>query len=397
VPLLRHALRACRRRAQGRRALTPRAGHLRLPSPNIGHATSRADSLPAARPTLLVAPSWVGDAILTEPLLARLRARDESSRIDVLAPEWCAPVYARMRGVGEVFDSTMKHGEINFAERRALARTLSAQGYRQAIVLPNSWKSALVPWLARIPRRTGYVGEMRWGILNDGRRLDRARLPRLVDRYAALAEAPREPIPAAGAPVLVPDAANRDAAVRALGLRLEHPVAILCPGAEFGPAKRWPAEHFANLARALHADGLQVWLLGSPNDKAATAAVLAAAGATGGTIRDLSGRTDLGTAIDLLSLAAVAVCNDSGLMHAAAAVGVPLVALFGSTPPAYTPPMSAAAAIARIEIACSPCFKRECPLGHFKCMRDLAPDAVYDLARAQLQLRAAGGASPPAA
>ncbi len=132
---------------------------------------------------------------------------------------------------------------------------------------------------------------------------------------------------------------------------------------------------------------MHVWLLGSPNDKPAAAAVLAALGDTDATVRDLTGRTDLGTAIDLLSLATVVVSNDSGLMHAAAAVTAPLVALFGSSSPAYTPPMSAVATIARIDIACSPCFRRECPLGHFKCMRELAPDAVYDLARATLRSR----------
>ena len=328
--------------------------------------------------------------------MARLRALEHTARIDVLAPAWCAPVYARMRGIGRIFDSTLRHGEVNWAQRRALARTLSAEGYVRAIVLPNSWKSALVPWLARIPRRTGYTGEMRWGIINDSRRLDGKALPRLVDRYAALAMGRGEPAAPATAPILVHDAKNRDAAVRALDLDLDRDIAILCPGAEFGPAKRWPAEHFANLARKFLAAGMHVWVLGSPNDKAAAAAVLAAMGDARGAIRDLSGRTDLGTAIDLLSLATIAVCNDSGLMHAAASVGAPLVALFGSSSPAYTPPMSAAAKIARIEIACSPCFKRECPLGHFKCMRDLAPDAVYDLARASLRSRDTVAESPPA-
>jgi heptosyltransferase-2 len=167
-------------------------------------------------------------------------------------------------------------------------------------------------------------------------------------------------------------------------LTRERPVAILCPGAEFGPAKRWPAEHFAALARRLRDDGCAIWILGSPNDRAAAAQVIAALdGATSGVV-DLTGRTDLGSAIDLMSVAALVVSNDSGLMHAAAAVGAPLVALFGSSSPAYTPPLSATAKIARIDIACSPCFKRECPLGHFRCMRDLSPDMVYNLARSSL-------------
>ena len=330
---------------------------------------------------LVIAPSWVGDAILSEPLIAQLRAPQGDPIVDVLAPAWCAPLYARMQGVGRVVASTIGHGRVDWRQRRALARELAARGYVRALVLPNSWKSALVPWLARIPLRTGYVGEMRWGLVNDARRLDPKALPRLVDRYAALAAPRGKPARPASAPVLVPDAANRAAAVRALGLDPARRVAILCPGAEFGPAKRWPPAQFAELAAKFLADGLQVWIVGSPNDKAAAETVVTAAGDRGRAIRDLTGRTDLGTAIDLLSLAAIVVSNDSGLMHAAAAVGVPLVALFGSSSPAFTPPMSAAAKIARIDIECSPCFKRECPLGHFKCMRDLSPRTVYDLAR----------------
>jgi len=331
---------------------------------------------------LIVAPSWVGDAILSEPLIALLRAQFERASIDVLAPAWCGPVYARMRGVGRVITNPIGHGRLDLGGRRALARSLrGGAGYTRAYVLPNSWKSALVPWLAGVPRRTGYLGESRWGLLNETRRLVRKAQPRLVDRFAALARPADAPPQVAPPPVLVPDAANRAAAAQALGLALDRPVAVLCPGAEYGPAKRWPAAHFAELARRFAADGMQVWLIGSPNDKPDAAAVAGAAGAGAAGMRDLCGRTDLGTAIDLLSLATVVVSNDSGLMHAAAAVGVPLVALFGSSSPVYTPPLSARARIARIEIECSPCFKRECPLGHFKCMRDLDPDAVYHLAR----------------
>lgn len=334
---------------------------------------------------LIVAPSWVGDAILSEPLIALLRERFADVAVDVLAPPWCGPVYSRMRGIGRVIENPFAHGKFDLAGRRALARSLRAvepeARYTRAFVLPNSWKSALVPWLAGIPRRTGYRGEARWGFLNDARRLQRKRLPRLIDRFAALAAPPGAPTPATPAPVLVADRENRAAAANALDLHGERPVAILCPGAEYGPAKRWPAEHFAALAARFHADGMRVWLIGSPNDGPAAIAVIEAAGESGHLLRDLTGRTDIGTAIDLLSLGSVVVSNDSGLMHAAAAIGVPLVALFGSSSTLYTPPLSPVAKIAKIEIACSPCFKRECPLGHFKCMRDLAPDAVYDFAR----------------
>ncbi len=335
---------------------------------------------------LIVAPSWVGDAILSEPLIALLREPYTDPVVDVLAPPWCAPVYARIRGVRRVVESTTGHGRFAWAARKALARGLQPNGYGRAIVLPNSWKSALVPWLARIPHRTGYRGEGRWGLLNDVRRLDRKALPRLVDRFVALAAAPGELVPFPPAPVLVPDAANRDAAIRALGLALGKPVAILCPGAEYGPAKRWPPTHFAELAARFLNDGMQVWLVGSPNDRLAAASVREASGDAARHLIDLTGHTDIGTAIDLLSIAKIVVSNDSGLMHAAAAVGTPLVALFGSSSPVYTPPISTVAKIARIDIACSPCFKRECPLKHFRCMRDLAPRSVYDLARDALVL-----------
>ncbi|MEP7205520.1 MAG: lipopolysaccharide heptosyltransferase II [Casimicrobiaceae bacterium] len=338
---------------------------------------------------LVVAPSWVGDAILSEPVIALLREPFEDPVVDVLAPAWCAPVYARMRGIGRIIDNPLGHGRLDLPARRAVARTLQdGKGqprYTRALVLPNSWKSALIPWLARIPRRTGYRGEARWGLLNDVRHLRRRELSRLVDRFAALVAKPGELVPMPPAPKLVPNVANRTAAVHAMNLRPRRRIAILCPGAEFGPAKRWPPTHFADLAGRFLESGLQVWIIGSPNDRLAADAVLRAAGDGAPFIRDLTGRTDLGTAIDLLSLAAVVVSNDSGLMHAAAAVGVPVVALFGSSSPVYTPPLSPVAKVARIEIACSPCFKRECPLGHFKCLRDLDPDTVYDLARAAVR------------
>ncbi len=326
---------------------------------------------------LIVAPSWVGDAILSEPLVAVLREPLGEPIVDVLAPPWCAPVYARMRGIGRIVENPLGHGELGLGRRRALAREIRARAYTRAFILPNSFKSALIPWFAGIPRRIGYAGEGRRALLTETRRLDRTTSPRLVDRFVALAVPKGRLIPTPPAPVLVPNAANAAAAMRALKLSTHRPIAILCPGAEYGPAKRWPAEHFIALGRRLLEEGYAVWLLGSPNDQAAALPIAAAIPG----VRDLTGRTDLGTAIDLLSLASVVVSNDSGLMHAAAAVGRPLVALFGSSSPDYTPPLSPLAHIAKIDIACSPCFQRECPLGHFKCMRELDVEVVHDLAQ----------------
>ena len=326
---------------------------------------------------LIVAPSWVGDAILSEPLVAVLREPLGEPIVDVLAPPWCAPVYARMRGIGRIVENPLGHGELGLGRRRALAREIRARAYTYAFILPNSFKSALIPWFAGIPRRIGYAGEGRRALLTETRRLDPKAFPRLVDRFVALAVPKGRLIPTPPAPVLVPNAANAAAAMRALKLSTHRPIAIFCPGAEYGPAKRWPAEHFIALARRLLEEGYAVWLLGSPNDQAAALPIAAAIPG----VRDLTGRTDLGTAIDLLSLASVVVSNDSGLMHAAAAVGRPLVALFGSSSPDYTPPLSPLAQVAKIDIACSPCFQRECPLGHFKCMRELDVEVVHDLAQ----------------
>jgi len=333
---------------------------------------------------LIVAPSWVGDAILSEPLVALLRDPFEDPIVDVLVTPWCAPVYARMRGIRRIVESPFAHGKLDIAGRKRLASEFRREGYTHAFVLPNSWKSALVPFLARIPKRVGYKGEARWGLLTDARPLDRKGMPRLVDRFAALAVPRGGLVPMPPSPVLVPDAANRAAAMRALRLKTDKPVVILCPGAEYGPAKRWPPNQFSELAAMFLRDGLQVWIVGSPNDKMAADAVLNSLGDNIHKVRDLTARTDLGTAIDVLSAASLVVSNDSGLMHAAAAVGVPLVALFGSSSPAYTPPLSPVAQIAKIDIACSPCFQRECPLGHFKCMRELKPPIVYNLARTAL-------------
>jgi len=326
---------------------------------------------------LIVAPSWVGDAILSEPLVAVLREPLGEPIVDVLAPPWCAAVYARMRGIGHIVENPLGHGELGLGRRRALAREIRARAYTYAFILPNSFKSALIPWFAGIPRRIGHAGEARRALLTETRRLDPKAFPRLVDRFVALAVPKGRLIPTPPAPVLVPNAANAAAAMRALKLSTHRPIAIFCPGAEYGPAKRWPAEHFIALARRLLEEGYAVWLLGSPNDQAAALPIAAAIPA----VRDLTGRTDLGTAIDLLSLASVVVSNDSGLMHAAAAVGRPLVALFGSSSPDYTPPLSPLAQVAKIDIACSPCFQRECPLGHFKCMRELDVEVVHDLAQ----------------
>lgn len=322
--------------------------------------------------TLVVSPSWIGDAVLTHPLLVRLKARDAGGAIDVLAPAWASAVYGRMPEVRRTIAFPFGHGELKLGGRRRFAKTLPR--YDRAIVLPGSLKSALVPWFAGIPVRTGWRGEMRYGLLNDLRRLDMRSLPLIVERYAALAqpagEALERPLPS---PRLAIDGARREATVAGLGLGGDAPVLALAPGAEYGPAKRWPARHFAEVARAHAARGYRIWLVGSAKDAPITAEVASLAGVAAA---DLAGRTSLDEAIDLLSLASRVVCNDSGLMHVAAALDRPLAAVFGSSSPDYTPPLSSRARVVSLRLDCSPCFERECPLGHTNCLEKLEPAQV---------------------
>ena len=324
--------------------------------------------------TLVVAPSWIGDAVLSHPLLTRIAAGDPGGTIDVLAPPWVIPVYLRMPQVAGAIDNPFGHGELRLAERRAFARRLDR--YDRAVVLPNSFKSALIPWHARIPVRTGYRGELRYGLLNDVRRLDEAALPLIVERYAALAQpegaALTRPLPE---PRLRIDAASREATVAKHHLDNSAPVAAFAPGAEYGPAKRWPARHFASLAKTLAARGWRVWLLGSPRDAEVTAQIQEM---SGGLCVDLAGRTSLDEAIDLLSLAAHVVTNDSGLMHVAAALDRPIAAIYGSSSPAFTPPLAARARVISLNLSCSPCFARVCPLGHTNCLETLEPARVLE-------------------
>ena len=322
--------------------------------------------------TLVVAPSWVGDAVLSHPLIARLRARDAAGTIDVLGVPWVLPVYRRMREVASTVELPFGHGDLRLGERRRFARSLSK--YDRAIVLPNTLKSALIPWHADIPVRTGYRGEMRFGLLNDVRALDEAALPLIAERYAALAqpkgEALERPLPE---PRLAIEASARAATLERFGVALDKPVAAFAPGAEYGPAKRWPAAHFATTAIALMARGHQVWLFGSAKDAPITAEIQELAG---GSCVDLAGRTTLDEAIDLMSVAARVVTNDSGLMHVAAALDRPTAALFGSSSPRFTPPLSAKAKVITLALDCSPCFARVCPLGHTNCLVQLEPERV---------------------
>ncbi len=324
---------------------------------------------------LIVAPNWIGDTLLSQPLFARMQRRLPGVVIDALAPPWTAPLLVRMPEIAEVIEAPFEHGKLHLRRRWRLGRRLRERHYDSAVVLPNTFKSALVPFFADIPLRVGFVGESRYGLLNILHKLDEKRVPLMAERYAMLAEKPGESASRPLAPSrIIVEQANQIITMSRLGLDSRRPVVVLCPGAEYGPAKRWPARHFAELARRLAARGRAVWVIGSKADKPIGAEI---ASLSDGAAANLCGRTDLASAIDLIALAELVVTNDSGLMHVAAALNRPLIALYGSSSPEHTPPMSEHARIARIEgLPCSPCYQRECPLGHFKCMNDLTPQKV---------------------
>lgn len=338
-----------------------------------------SDTLQTAKRCLIVAPSWVGDMVMAQTLLRELKAQNVDLQIDVLAPAWCSALTQYMPEVNQLIEAPFAHGKMSLLARRRLGKQLRGQ-YDVAFVLPNSLKSALLPWFANIPVRVGFLGEQRYGLLSHHQRLDKKLLPTMAQRFVALAK------PAAEAPQvndihppkLMIDPAEQQSVVDNHGLSVDAPILALCPGAEFGPAKQWPAEHYAAVARYYLDQGWQVYLFGSQNDVASCAAINHQAK---GACQDLSGKTSLQEAIVLMQLASLVVSNDSGLMHIAAALHKPLVAVYGSTDPGFTPPLNAQAKVVRLGLDCSPCFKRECPLEHLQCLTDLRPKMVLQASK----------------
>lgn len=331
---------------------------------------------------LIVGPSWVGDMVMAQSLFMQLHTQNPGIEIDVLAPAWSRPLLNRMPQINRALDLPFGHGELSLGKRYALGKSLRNARYDQAIVLPNSFKSALVPRFAGIALRTGWRGEMRGALLNDCRRLDKQALPMMVQRFVALALPPTADLPCElPEPMPVPNLqvdAKQAARTRAeFGVPAATRMLALCPGAEFGDAKQWPTEHYAAVARACINEGWQVCLFGSDKDRrVAEEIVNLLTAAQQSDCHNLAGRTSLGQAIDLLSTATAVVSNDSGLMHIAAAVHRPLVAVYGSTSASFTPPLSDRVELLHTDIDCRPCFKRQCPYGHKRCLTELMPETV---------------------
>jgi len=349
---------------------------------------------------LVVGPSWVGDMVMAQSLFIAIKQQHPDAVIDVLAPNWSRPIIERMPEVNSALALPFDHGEVKLKDRKAFGLSLRSAQYDQSILLPNSLKSALIPYWAKIPKRTGWRGEMRYVFLNDLRPLDKKAYQLMIQRFVALAHPKGKGLPKSlPYPSLEISEESRQQAVEKYqlliggeGNRTERKILALCPGAEFGESKRWPAEKFAKLAGKRIDQNWQVWLFGSANDESVVTDIISRL--TEGQQAqcfNLAGKTSLAEAVDLLSLADAVISNDSGLMHIAAALSRPLVVPYGSTSPDFTPPLSDAVKVERLDLDCSPCFERECPLKHGDCMKKLRCEqidsALSELLQEQKQLQ----------
>lgn len=326
---------------------------------------------------LVLGPAWIGDMVMAQCLFKSLKAQQPNCEITVAAPAWTLPLLDRMPEVSDKIALPFKHGQLAFWDRIRFGKSLKANGYHQAIILTNSLKSALLPWAAGINQRTSFLGEMRYGLVNDIRPLDKSTLKKTVERFVALGLVKGQPLPTAlPQPKLIADTANGEACLKHFDIqKTSQPILGLCPGAEYGEAKRWPAEYYAEVANHALKQGWQVMLFGSEKDRPVTEQINQL---TQSQCIDLGGKTKLGEAIDLMAMCNTIVSNDSGLMHVAAALGKKLIAIFGSSDPSHTPPMSPTAVIEYLGLECSPCFKRACPLTHLNCLKQIKPINIIE-------------------
>lgn len=333
---------------------------------------------------LIIAPNWIGDAVMTQPLLASLKAQYPESKIDVLASTWVAPIYRACSEVHEVIEAKFEHKQLQWGLRKELAGKLALKKYQACFVLPNSLKSALIPWLASIPFRIGYRGELRFGLINVA--LDnpsKVNRPPMVEHYLALGQLLNGEHASPTNVNLTPKLNVSNPAHHSVQAKLKTAhidgshIYVMCPGAEYGPTKRWPTGHFAELAQSIVVNNPnnQIILLGSKGDHSLALEIQVKAKCDGH-IHNWCGDTSLDEAIALIGMSKAVISNDSGLMHIAAALKTPQVAIFGSSDPAHTPPLSDKAKVIWLNLSCSPCHKRECPLGHLKCLNDILPAQV---------------------
>jgi len=334
---------------------------------------------------LIIAPNWIGDAVMTQPLLAALKGQYPESTIDVLASTWVAPIYRACSEVNQVIEAKFEHKQLQWSLRKQLANDLAAKKYQVCFALPNSLKSALIPWLANIPFRIGYRGELRFGLINlsldNPSKINR---PPMVEHYLALSRLLNEEQITSSFKNITPKLNVSNTAKESVEAKLSAAkisatnIYVMCPGAEYGPTKRWPTSHFADLAQRLIASNpnSQIILLGSKGDHALAQEITSQA-KQNAHIHNWCGDTSLDEAIALIGMSKAVISNDSGLMHIAAALKTPQVAIFGSSDPAHTPPLSDQAKVIWLNLPCSPCHKRVCPLGHLNCLNDILPEQVF--------------------
>jgi len=325
---------------------------------------------------LVIGPAWIGDMVMAQSLFITLQQRYADVQIDVLAPAWSLPLLSRMPEVNEGIALPVGHGELALGKRFRAGRLLRKNAYTQAIVIPRSYKAALVPFFACIPQRTGYRGEMRYGVINDMRDLDKEVLTQTVQRQVALglSDKASQP-PAIPNPKLEIDANNQQRLLNDLELTQDKPIIGMIPGAEYGPAKQWPITSYHDLAAKLVKAGYQVWAFGSQKERETGEQIASVDSA----VTNLCGATHLEDVVDLIALCDNVVANDSGLMHVACATGRNVIAIYGSSSPAYTPPLSQNAEVIYRYLECSPCFKRECPLGHTNCLTGIEVEDVLKI------------------
>ncbi len=337
---------------------------------------------------LIIAPNWIGDALMAQPLFILLKKLHPRIILDAVAPNWVAPILQQMPEIDHIYPTQLAHRKVQLWQRWQLAQTLRTVQYDAAYVLPNSAKSALLPWLAQIPLRIGYHGEHRYGLINVRHPNPRknAQRPTMVRHYAALAYAPRAQLPdELPLPRITLDPHQAALVAQRFMLTAQAPLIAFCPGAEYGSAKRWPVEHFATLAQLITYafPYAQIVTLGSAQDAPLGALIAAQAPH----VRNLCGQTTLNDACALIANASAVVSNDSGLMHIAAALRRPLLALYGSSDPRHTPPLTDTARVQWLHLECSPCFARECPLGHLNCLRQLKPEHIFEQLREMLLIK----------
>lgn len=332
---------------------------------------------------LVIGPSWVGDMMMSHSLYRTLHTLYPQAAIDVMAPAWCKPLLQRMPEVRNALEMPLGHGALELAQRRQIGMSLRSAQYTHAFVLPNSFKSALIPFFARIPLRTGWRGEMRYGFLNDIRVLDKPAFPLMVQRYVALAyeKSKTSNADALPQPLLWPKLHVTPEEITVLKAKFtlpdSKPLIGFCPGAEFGPAKRWPHYHYAALAQQLIEQGYDIVLFGSAKDHEAGEQIiqrLKPQQQPG--CFNLAGQTNLDQAVVLLAGCEAVVTNDSGLMHVAAALDKPLVALYGPSSPDFTPPLSQQAKVIRLITGYYKVRKGDAEQGYHQSLIDITPDQV---------------------